>query len=119
MISPVGLAPRRTTPRYGIAAEAANGWSGASRSTHPPSSMRGCEEVRVDVALDLAAEVCCLHVRIPEVDPRPDTGFEHLVRQIGEAIERALLSAGANRTQRSDQQIVRISDDARFILGFG
>src|SRR5262245_28885848 len=55
-------------------------------------SVGGCEVVRVGVSLDFAAEVCCLHVRIPEVDPRPDASFEHLVRQIGEAMEGSLVA---------------------------
>ena len=56
------------------------------REAAPPihCSVRGCEPVRVDVPLYFVPEVGRLDIRVPEVDPRPDPSFEHLVRHIRE-----------------------------------
>ena len=51
------------------------------------SSVCGCEEVRVDVTRDLAAEVGGLDVGSPEVDPGPDARFEDLVGQVEKRVK--------------------------------
>jgi hypothetical protein len=45
----------------------------------------------VDVALDVVPECGGLNVGMAEVDARPDARLEHLVRQIREVMEDALL----------------------------
>ena len=70
---------------------------------HPASSsMRGCEEVRVDVPRDLATEVGGLDIGGPEMDPCPDARFDDLVGHVGEAAERPLLARepAARRIER-------------------
>jgi hypothetical protein len=54
------------------------------------------EVLRVDVALHLAAEVLRLHVRVPEVNPRPDASSEDLVRS--ENLLKYRLSRGCVRS---------------------
>lgn len=59
------------------------------------------ELVRVDVLLDLAAEVRGLHVGIPEMDAGPDPRLQHLIGQVGEAVEEQLLAREATARDAS------------------